>query len=129
MKTRDAKIAAALISGRLVREIASDEGVSERQVFRILAKTEVKEELERATSELARTAGLVVRSGARAAAKGLVEMASGSVPASSARTAACLGVLNTAAKMTELEDLGRRLEALERTIAAAPKPNGGRPWQ
>lgn len=122
MKPRDARVAAALISGRLVREIALEEKVTERQVFRILARAEVREEIDRQTREVVRAAGLVVRTGARAAATALVAMASGAAPASSARTAACLGVLGTAAKLGELEDVLRRLDAIDDRLARSPVP-------
>ena len=118
MRPRDGRVAAALISGRIVREIAVAEGVTERQVFRILAKPEVREETDRAAREATRCAGLVVRSGARAAATALVAMASGDAPANSARTAACLGVLAMAAKLSELDDVIRRLDALEQRARA-----------
>ena len=104
--------------GILVSTIAVEHQVSERQVFRILSKPDVKEVVDRAAREFTRTATLVVQRGAASAATALVGMASGAQPATAPRVAAAGKVLEVASHAVELDDLARRVEELEALVDA-----------
>ena len=126
MKPRDARVAAAQISGRLVREIAAAEGVTKRQVFRRLAKPDVRAEIDRSRREQTRAAGLVISAGLRSAAGALLEIATGQVEARQGQVAAAVAVRDWAVRFIELEELERRLRELERLAAGAGDDAGGK---
>lgn len=121
MKLRDARIAKAVIAGKKIGDIAADESVTERQVYRILAKPEVRDVVDAAARALTRTATLAVQRGASAAAAALVSMSDGTAPPNAARTAAAGKVLDVAIRALEVEDLLSRLLELELLVAEREK--------
>jgi hypothetical protein len=119
---RDARVAAAAISGQSVGEIAASENVSERQIYRVLAKPGVRAAIEKAAREMVRSAELVLRSGASAAARTLVAFASGELKApASVRLSAASKIVDVTEAHRTLDEIDERLTQLEaRGLARRP---------
>lgn len=132
MKLRCARVAKAAISGATIKEMAASESVSERQVFRILAKPEVRGAIDAAMQLAVRSSTSILQRGAEGSARALVQMANGEIEASVARVAAARGVIEHAAgrpmQRTELtgkdgKDLipATKDQAIEALRAVMPK--------
>lgn len=117
MKIRDGRIAKSVIGGDKVADIAAREKVTERQVFRILAKPEVRDAVDAAARAMTRAATIRIQRGAASAADALCSMADGTVEASSGRVSAAARVVDIALRAVEVEDLLSRLLELELLVA------------
>ena len=113
MKATDARLVAAVLSGATVRDVAAELDVSERQVYRRLARPDVREAIDKSAREMARSATLVLQRGADSAARALVAMADGREKASYARVSAAKAVIELALRAVDLDELQTRLAALE----------------
>lgn len=112
-----------LMEGATIPEAAADIGIGERQLRIWRKEPAVKAALKQLMGEALGRARVVLTSGAICAARALVEMAAGSrtddagnvipVVADMARVAACKAVLETAARLSEVEDLADRIDELE----------------
>lgn len=115
MSPRDRKIAAAAISGQTAREIAPIVGVSERQVFRVLARSDVRALIDGAARDAMRAAVASVRAAAAQAAGVLVEIAQDKKAPAATRVAAAGKIMDIAANY-ELADQERRILELEAAL-------------
>ena len=99
-------------------------GVTDRTGRRWRQRPEIQAAIRSRLNDSIGAARAILACGAARAATGLVGMADGSEPAESARVSAARGVLESAMKLGELEDLAARLEALESRLAASNNTKG-----
>ncbi|QJW97265.1 hypothetical protein [Frigoriglobus tundricola] len=119
-RSADESLAAELAAGKTIREAAITAGVSERTAFRRLEDAAFKARIAELRSEMVRTAaGRLVEGMTEAASvlrAGLTD-ADANVRHKSAVKLIELGV-----KVTELAELERRVEELERYLSEGSKP-------
>jgi hypothetical protein len=122
---KHARIAEAVISGRKIAEIATAERIGERQVYKILARPEVRRVVDQAARELARGAARVLLQNATAAAIALVAIGVDDSAPATARVAALTKVIELGQRAIEIDDLDRRVEDLEQLVREREKQTGG----
>ncbi len=120
LSARETRFSDELASGTSLADAASAVGISPRSARRWRKKPEIAEAVRARLSENVSMARAILSAGASKAAIGLVDMASGTAPAESARVSAARGVLESTMKLTELEDVIERLAALEAQLANHP---------
>lgn len=120
-----ARLVQLLMQGATIPEAAADIGRSERRLRVWRKEPAVKAALKQLMGEAMGRARVVLTSGALHAATALVEMADGSASPDMARVAACKAVLDTAARLSEVEDLADRIDDLETRILTPGEPQDG----
>ena len=109
-----------MAAGENLEAIAKVLKVTSRTLRRWRKRPEVAAAIRNRLTENVSVARAILSAGAAKAAGGLVAQASGEEPAMSARVSACLGVLGTTLKLTEIEDLQAELAAIREQLAALP---------
>jgi len=103
----------ALLDGLTQAEAGSRASVSERTIRAWMQVPAFASELARQRGKLLSGTATVLAVGSAQCARDLVRMGTGAIPASAARTSACVAVLSMAAKSVELQDVLLRLDAIE----------------
>ena len=116
LSARETRFIDALAIGRSPSEAAKEIGLSDRSGRRWRKKAEIAEAVRVRLSENIAVGKSILAAGMAKAATGLVDMASGTAPAESARVAACRAVTDGAIKFLEMEELQARLAELEAQI-------------
>ena len=128
LSPREIRFADELAAGRSLADAASSVGISPRSARRWRKKPEIAEAVRARLAESISMARAILSAGASKAALGLVDMSSGDAEPNSARVSAARGVLESAMKFAELEDVVERLTKLEAQLNQASEPgfNKGR---
>jgi HD-like signal output (HDOD) protein len=123
MNAREVLLVEGIAAGESLADSATAAGISYRTARRWRLKPHVAEAIRNRVSENLAQTRAILSAGSSRAARGLVAMAdpSGTTEPNSARVAAARGVLDSALKLAELEDVVERLTKLEERLAA----NGG----
>jgi hypothetical protein len=127
LNPREAALVAALAAApaSTQQELAAGLGITDRYVRVLLAREPVRAALdEAAQTGLRETTALLGRSAARAA-RSLIGMATGDLPANPARVAACRAVLEMAADLDERRVLAERVRRLEDLLSGTTTATAG----
>jgi HD-like signal output (HDOD) protein len=109
-----------IAAGESLADCATAAGISYRTARRWRLKASVAEQIRNRVSENLAQTRAILSAGSSRAARGLVAMAAGDAPAEAARCSSALGVLNSALKLAELEDVVERLTKLEEQLSNHP---------
>lgn len=123
---REVRIIAAAIAHERQEDAAAAVRVHLRTFQRTLGRPHVQEALAAEAIRRLRRVTVSLARHAEQAVADLGRMATGAIAATSARVRACIAVADLSARAIELEDHGRRLDALEAELATRA-PTGG--WQ
>jgi hypothetical protein len=128
LSPREIRFADELAAGRSLADAANAVGISPRSARRWRKKPEIAEAVRARLAESISMARAILSAGASKAALGLVDMSSGDAEPNSARVSAARGVLESAMRFAELEDVAERLTKLEAQLNQASEPgfNKGR---
>jgi hypothetical protein len=120
LNAREALLVEGIAKGESLADSATAAGISYRTARRWRLKPHVSEAIRARVSENLAQTRAILSAGSSRAARGLVAMADASAEPNSARVASALGVLNSALKLAELEDVVERLTKLEEQLANQP---------
>jgi len=126
LNAREILLVDAIAAGDSLADSATAAGISYRTARRWRLKPHVAEQVRARVSENLAQTRAILSAGSSRAARGLVAMAAGDAPAEAARCSSALGVLNSALKLAELEDVIERLTKLEEQLANQPGKPGFR---
>ena len=123
MNAREVLLVEFIAKGESLADSATAAGISYRTARRWRLKPHVAEAIRNRVSENLAQTRAILSAGSSRAARGLVAMSDpeGKTEPNSARVAAARGVLDSALKLAELEDVIERLTKIEERLAA----NGG----
>jgi hypothetical protein len=124
LNARELLLVEAIAKGESLADSATAAGVSYRTARRWRLKPHVAEQIRNRVSENLAQTRAILSAGSSRAARGLVAMADGTAPAEAARCSAARGVLESAMKLAELEDVIERLTKLEEQLAQQPGKPG-----
>jgi hypothetical protein len=121
------RVADMIAAGCTVDETAKETGKSIRTIRRWKKDPKIAAVIKARASEAVAMGRAVLSSGMHRASRALVQMADGSTLASAPRVSAARAVVETTAKLVELEELQARLAELEAQIGQQPgQPGFGR---
>ena len=123
LTARELLLCDGIAAGESLADSATAAGISYRTARRWRLKPHVAEAIRSRVSENLAQTRAILSAGSSRAARGLVSMADNKSKPNSARVASALGVLNSALKLAELEEVLDRLTTLEEHLANLP----GRP--
>ena len=107
------RVIASLISKSTISEAATDADVSERTIQRYLVKPEFKIQLNAAKALILDAAVTKLRTAAVGAVGTLIEVSDDFTELASSRVSAAKAIIELALRAGAIEDMNRRLEALE----------------
>jgi hypothetical protein len=113
----EARFIAAAIAHETQEEAAASLRCHVRTYQRTIARPHVQAALALEATRRLRRMTVVLARHAEAALHSLGRMASGALPATSARVRACIAVAELGTKAIEIEDYGARLDAIEGELA------------
>jgi hypothetical protein len=118
----EARLVAAVVENPMATQadLAVSVKVTERHVRRLLAREPVRRALNEAASAGVRETAAIIGRGAARAGRALVSMADGTVPATSARVAACRAALDFLVSLTEYAERKERMGEVERMFPGFP---------
>jgi hypothetical protein len=120
----------AILANSTQEEAAAAVGITPRTLRRWSANERFAAELRRQRTRVLDQVATVLAGGAAAAARSLIQIATGEARASAARVSAAKAVIDAAQRLEEAGTIAGRLDELEQQLAA-PGTRGGRgqPWQ
>jgi hypothetical protein len=124
LNARESLLVEAIAKGESLADSATAAGISYRTARRWRLKPHLAEQIRSRVSENLAQTRAILSAGSSRAARGLVAMSdpAGTTEPNSARVAAARGVLDSALKLEELENVIERLTKIEERLAI----NGGK---
>jgi HD-like signal output (HDOD) protein len=126
LNARENLLVDSIAAGESLADSATAAGISYRTARRWRLKPHLAEAIRNRVSENLAQTRAILSAGSSRAARGLVAMADpqGATEPNSARVSAARGVLESAMKLAELEDVIERLAKLEEQLANQPGQPG-----